>query len=196
MRLTLALYEINSLVLQGKLEAGAEDGSGLAPLQQVDLGAEGQLDVVELADGHVLEKDRSRFLTDRTYRNVGNVGDAGQVGLDVEVGAVGEGLLGGDGKVRVVGAHHPAVLDGKGVRVTRLKCLFEVSVVTHQVVGHVVLGQVGVDDQAGLWGPDEGGGGDVVQLALNAEGLVSEADGGMEVSVLWGVQSGLKFLRL
>ena len=70
--------------------------------------------------------------------------------------------------------------------------LREVAVVTHQVVGHVVLGQVGVDDQAGLWGPDEGGGGDVVQLALDAEGLVSEADGGMEVSVLWGVQSGLK----
>lgn len=61
-RLTLALYEINSLVLQGKLEAGAEDGSGLAPLQQVDLGAEGQLDVVELADGHVLEEHKDRFL--------------------------------------------------------------------------------------------------------------------------------------
>ena len=57
---TLALYEINSLVLQGKLEAGAEDGSGFAPLQQVDLGAEGQLDVVELADRHVL-RNRNRF---------------------------------------------------------------------------------------------------------------------------------------
>ena len=64
---------------------------------------------------------------------------------------------------------------------------------TYQVVGHVVLGQVGVDDQAGLWGPDEGGGGDVVQLALDAKSLVSEADGSVEVSVLWSIKSGLKF---
>ena len=63
---------------------------------------------------------------------------------------------------------------------------------TYQVVGHVVLGQVGVDDQAGLWGPDEGRSGDVVQLALDAKSLVFEADGGVEVSVLWGIESGLK----
>ena len=66
---------------------------------------------------------------------------------------------------------------------------------THQVVGQVVLGQVGVDDQAGLWRPDERRSGDVVQLALDTKSLVSEADSSVEVSVLWGIKSGLKLWR-
>ena len=55
---------------------------------------------------------------------MGNIGDTGQIGLDVEVGPVGEGLLGGDSEVGVVGAHHPAVLEGEGVGVTGLKVEF------------------------------------------------------------------------
>ena len=53
---------------------------------------------------------------------MGNVSDAGQVRLDVEVGAIGQGLLGGDGEVGVVGAHHPAVLERQLVRLARLNC--------------------------------------------------------------------------
>ena len=55
---------------------------------------------------------------------MGNIGDTGQIGLDVKIGAVGEGLLGGDGEVGVVGAHHPAVLEGEGVGVAGLKVEF------------------------------------------------------------------------
>ena len=41
--------------LKGELETGAENGSRLAPGEQVDLGAERALDTVELADRNVLE---------------------------------------------------------------------------------------------------------------------------------------------
>ena len=62
------------------------------------------------------------------------------------------------------------------------------------MVRHVVLSQIGMDDQAWLRGPDEGGRGDVVQLALDAEHLAFEADGGVEVGVLRGVDRGLSIV--
>ena len=55
------------------------------------------------------------------------------------------------------------------------------------MVRHVVLGEIGMDDQAWLWRPDKGRRGNVVQLALDAEHLVLEADGGVEVGILRGV---------
>ena len=54
---------------------------------------------------------------------MGDVSDSGQVRLNVEVGAVGKSLLGGDGEVGVVRAHHPAVLERQLVRVAGLRFL-------------------------------------------------------------------------
>lgn len=65
------------------------------------------------------------------------------------------------------------------------KYLFKVK--TNHMVRHVVLGEIGMDDQAWLRGPDKGRRGNVVQLALDAEHLVLEADGGVEVGILRGV---------
>ena len=50
-----SFFQVGVANLKGELETGAENGSRLAPGEQVDLGAERALDTVELADRNVLE---------------------------------------------------------------------------------------------------------------------------------------------
>ena len=52
---------------------------------------------------------------------MGNISNAGKIWFDVKIGTSANCLLGGDGKVGVIRAHHPAVLEGKGMWIARLK---------------------------------------------------------------------------
>ena len=48
-----------------------------------------------------------------------------------------------------------------------------------------------MNDETWLWCPDKLRSGNVIQLALDTNSLALEANGGVEVGVLWGINGGL-----
>ena len=59
---------------------------------------------------------------------------------------------------------------------------------------HIVLGQIGMNNEAWLWCPDKLRSGNVIQLAFDTNSLALETDGGVEVGILWGINGSLFLL--